>query len=492
MHALIESVERFGSPRIALIGDFMLDRYVYGDADRISPEAPVPVLNTVRTETRAGGAANVAMNILSQGGKVVCIGIVGQDTHGEELHRLLGNAGAETSALLRAPGRQTTVKSRFVGLAQHRHAQQMFRVDAEMDEALSDSAWGSLHGAVRSHLRSVKLLVLQDYNKGVLTDERTPLVIADARQAGCPVVVDPARIRSYARYRGATLLTPNRYEAELASGVTITDDASLERASRQIVQIAQAKGVVITLDKEGAYLYDGNGPGRRIPTRVRSVYDVSGAGDAVLAMLAVSLGEGCDWDHAVALANVAGGLEVERLGVVAISREEVLDELRHMIGLRGGKVVSRKRLIEEVARRRHEGQTIVFTNGCFDLLHMGHIRHLRQARELGSCLIVAINSDHGVKRLKGDKRPIIGHAERSEMLGALECVDYVTVFDEETPEALLEATRPDILVKGGTTKEIVGRRLVEGYGGRVLTLEKVEGLSTTRIIDRIIETNERG
>ncbi len=492
MHDLIERIEAFGSPRIALIGDFMLDRYVYGDTERISPEAPVPVLNTVRQESRAGGAGNVAANILSLGGTVATIGVVGQDPPGEELMRLLAAAGAETSNMLRFAGRPTTVKTRFVGLAQHRHAQQMFRVDTEVNTPAPESVLGSLHGAVRSQLnQGASVLVLQDYNKGLLTDAGTPQIIADARQAGRLVLVDPARIGDYRRYRGATLLTPNRYEAELASGVKITDDAALEHAARRIIAIAHVNAVVITLDKEGAYLREESGKGRRIPTRPRAVYDVTGAGDAVLAMLAVALGEGCPYDQAVALANVMGGLEVERPGVVAISKEEVLDELRRMIGLRGGKVMNRKRLAEEVARRRQRGETIVFTNGCFDLLHMGHIRHLRQARELGSCLIVAVNSDESVRRLKGPQRPVIGQAERAEMLGALECVDYVTVFDEDTPEPLLDILKPDILVKGGTTASVVGKKLVEGYGGRVLTLELVDGLSTTTIINRILGANDQ-
>jgi len=492
MHDLIHIVERFGSPSIALVGDFMLDRYVYGDAERISPEAPVPVLRTVRAESRAGGAANVAANILGLGGKVACIGVVGDDAPGQELVGLLADAGAETSALLRLPDRATTVKERFIGLALHRHAQQMFRVDTEVVEPLGSGAWGSLRAAVRSQIeKGVKVLVLQDYNKGVLSDLGTPRMIADARQGHCTVLVDPARITDYRRYQGATLLVPNRYEAELASGVSITDDASLERAARQIGRVAQVQAVVITLDKEGAYLLETGGTGRRIPTRPRSVYDVSGAGDAVLAMLGVALAEGCPLDQAVALANVIGGLEVERLGVVALTRREVLDELYHMIGLRGGKVLPPKRLAEEVARRRRLGETVVFTNGCFDLLHMGHIRHLRQARELGSCLIVAINSDQSVRRLKGPSRPVIGQTERAEMLGALECVDYVTVFQEDTPEALLELLRPDVLVKGGTTTEVVGKAIVESYGGRVLTLDVVEGWSTTTIINRILDTSDR-
>jgi len=252
---------------------------------------------------------------------------------------------------------------------------------------------------------------------------------------------------------------------------------------------AQAEAVVITLDREGAYLLTKD-LARRIPTRPRAVYDGTGAGDEVLAMLATAVAEGCDYEQAVALANVAGGVEVERFGVVPIRRDELEDEMRRLIGLRGGKIVSRERLAEEVARRRGRGETIVFTNGCFDLLHMGHVRYLQEARELGSCLIVAINSDQSVRRLKGPSRPIIGQDERAEMLSAMECVDYVTIFHEDTPCALLELLRPDILAKGGTTSSVVGKEIVEGYGGKVLTLQRVEGLSTTEIIEQIIDRNQ--
>jgi D-beta-D-heptose 7-phosphate kinase/D-beta-D-heptose 1-phosphate adenosyltransferase len=486
MHQLIDRIEKFGQPRIVVLGDFMLDRYVYGDTERISPEAPVPVLKILRTESRTGGASNVASAVLALGGKVACVGVVGQDSAGEELSQMLSAAGAETSTLIRLRERPTTVKSRYVGLAQHRHAQQMLRVDEETSQPLTDAIRSTLRAAVRGQLAGAKVLALQDYDKGVLSDANTPQIIADARSAGVAVLVDPARVRDYRRYRGATLLKPNRYEAALASGVAITDDASLERAARELLLLADVEAVAITLDKEGAYLMTRGGEGRRLATRPRSVYDVTGAGDEVLAMLAMALAEKCPLEEAVMLSNVAGGLEVERFGVVPVTREEIVEELRHEIGLRGGKVLSRARLVEEVARRRRRGESIVFTNGCFDLLHMGHVRYLQQARELGSCLIVAINSDDSVRRLKGPARPVIGENERAEMLGSLECVDLVTVFDEDTPIPLLEAVRPDVLAKGGTTPVIVGRELVEGYGGKVTNLDLVAGLSTTQIIERIV------
>jgi len=492
MQKLIEDLEALGSPRVVLVGDYMLDRWVYGDTERLSQEAPVPVLRVARTEERTGAAGNVAAAIVALGGQVSCVGVTGDDAGGEKLAELLNDAGAEARSLMRVKDRPTTVKTRYVGLAQHKNAQQILRVDHEVTDDIPAEARRELMGLLDRELAAdAPIVAIQDHNKGVLTDESTPEIIARATGSGRPVIVDPALIGDYGRYRGATLLTPNRYEASLASGVEITDQESLELAARRLIECTQAEAVMITLDREGIFLLSEAWAGRRHPPRPRAVYDGTGAGDAVLASVAVALGQGWDYASAADLANIVGGLEVERFGVVAISKQEVLDELRRIIGLRGGKTLHRGPLAEELARRRQRGETIVFTNGCFDLLHMGHVRYLQQARELGSCLVVAINSDDSIKRLKGPDRPVIGQDERAEMLGALECVDYVTVFEEDTPIPLLELLRPELLVKGGTTSEVVGREVVEGYGGKVMKLDLVEGLSTTEIIDRIVSRNNK-
>jgi D-beta-D-heptose 7-phosphate kinase / D-beta-D-heptose 1-phosphate adenosyltransferase len=487
MNHLMQALDRLGSPLIAVLGDYMLDGYVYGDVERISPEAPVPVLKVLRREDRPGGAANVVSSVLAMGGRAACVGVAGRDSAGGALSRLLAEAGADTAGLLQFPERSTTVKSRHVGLAQHRHQQQILRVDDETAQPLPPARQEELRRALAREIERCDLIAIEDYDKGAITDESGPALIAMARKAGKKVLVDPAGISNYERYAGATLLTPNRYEAQAASGVRLVDDASLEKAAGRLADRTGAEAVVIKLDKEGAFLFEG-GRGRRVPTRPRDVYDVTGAGDVVLAMLATALASGCSFDTATGLANVAGGLEVEHFGVVPIYRDEVRAELQRALGLRAGKVMDRDRLAEEVRRRRSRGEAIVFTNGCFDLLHMGHVRYLRQARQLGGCLIVAINTDKSVARLKGPMRPVIGQDERAEMLAALECVDYVTLFDEDTPHALLSLFRPDLLVKGGSTPVVVGREVVEGYGGRVATLELAEGLSTTRIIERILSS----
>ncbi len=492
MQELVQRLGRLGSPRVALIGDFMLDEYLYGDVERISPEAPVPVLKVLRSEQRAGGAGNVATAVLAMGGKVSCIGVRGDDAQSESLTNLLVSAGAETHTLVRLARQRAIVKTRYVGLAQHRNEQQVLRVDRDPVDPVPDGVLTSVISGVRVQAREAGAVAVQDHDKGLLTAGSGPRVIAAAAEAKVPVIVDPARITDYRRYVGATVLTPNRYEAELATGVRIGDDASLAMAAERILHVTGAESVVITLDREGCYVCGRSGEGTRIPSpRPRAVSDVTGAGDEVLAVLAVAVAGGCELRDAAMLANIAGGLEVERFGVVPIERRDVLAELNRLVGLRGGKVADREHVAEVLAARRKRGETVVFTNGCFDLLHMGHVRYLRQARELGDCLIVAINSDDSVRRLKGPHRPVIGQEERAEMLGSLECVDHVTVFDEDTPVPLLELLRPDILAKGGTTPVVVGRELVEGYGGRVLTLDRVDGLSTTEIIDRIVETRAR-
>ena len=490
MDDLIEHLERFGRPRVALVGDFMLDRSFFGDAERLSPDAPVPVLNVVRSENSSGGAGNVARSILALGGDVACVGLIGADWSGQELVKILSAGGAATDSLVPLADRQTTVKTRYVGLAQHRHAQHMLRVDSETAEPINAAQQRKLLEAVGNELPNCRVLAVQDHDKGLLTDEGTPELIASARRVDVPVIVDPALIDSYTRYRGATLLAPNRYETAHASGVEITDAASLARAAERLLEATDAQAVIVTLDREGAYLHTCSGHGQRIVhPHPRSVYDVSGAGDQVLATIALAVAEGCEPAEAAALANVAGGLAVEQVGFVPITRREMLDELDRMKGLLGGKVTDRSALARMIGRRRQRGETVVFTNGCFDLLHAGHVRYLRQARQLGSCLVVGVNSDRSARKLKGPTRPIIGQDERAEMLSSLECVDYVTIFDEDTPEALLELLQPDILAKGGSTPVIVGRRMVESHGGKVVRLDEVKDLSTTRIIDRITQAH---
>ena len=289
MQDLIERIEGFDSPRVVLAGDFMLDRYVYGDVERISPEAPVPVLRVIRTDSRPGGAGNVAAAILALGGKAACVGIRGDDAPGEELSNLLAMSGCETAAIVRLAGRSTTIKTRYVGRAQHRNDQQILRVDHDPADAIPERVQVSLVAAVRGEIRRAGALAIQDHRKGVITESTAPEMIAEAEKAGVPALVDPAPVRDYRRYRGATVLLPNAYEAALASGIEITDEASLEQAARRLLDAAQGQAVIVTLGQEGMFLATADGAARRFATRPRAVYDGTGAGDEVLAMLGVSL-----------------------------------------------------------------------------------------------------------------------------------------------------------------------------------------------------------
>jgi len=487
MNSLLTLLSGFGSPPVLLVGDFMLDRYVYGDVERISPEAPVPVLKVGRSEIRAGGAGSVAAALQALGAHTLCVGAIGDDAEGEQLREALSATGADVSGLLASRKHCTTVKTRYVGLAQQKSPHQMLRVDSDPAGGFGEELSDRLKEAYRGALGTARAVAVQDHNKGVVTAASCAGLVADAADAGVPVIIDPARIPSYERYRGASVITPNRWESAFATGITIAGGESLGRAAARLLDVTAAGTVAVTLDKDGIYVLESGSTGQMIGTRPRTVYDATGAGDETLAMMAVAIAEGCTPYDAAGLANVAGGLEIEQFGVVPIARQQVIEELQRLIGLCGIKVMGRGRLENEIARRRRNGETIVFTNGCFDLLHMGHVRHLRQARELGTCLVVAINSDEGVRRLKGEARPVIGQDERAEILAALECVDYVTVFDEDTPIPLLELLQPDVLVKGGDTDTIVGSEIVEQYGGTVRRLEKLEGPSTTEIISRITE-----
>ncbi len=490
---LIRFVDRWKTRKIVVVGDFMLDRYTYGNAQRLSPDAPVPVLATQRAEDHPGGAANVCLDLLALRCKVACVGVVGQDDTAKRLNAALKKAGCDTSGLIDAPDRPTTVKHNFIGLAQHRHPQKMFRVDEESREPIGAKLTERLLAKARSQLRGAAALCLEDYNKGVLTDGLCRSLIALAKKLGIPVLVDPAAITDYHKYRGATCITPNRTEAALATGTALNGDDEQQRR-RNTLKMGKAltrqlslQALVLTLDKQGALLMEKGKPPVMVPTQARSVYDVTGAGDMVLAMLAGALANGADWRTAVELANTAAGLEVEKFGVVPIELDEVLLSLLRQQHEELGKVRTLDQLLGELAAYRKQGRRIAFTNGCFDILHAGHISYLRAARQAGDLLVIGLNSDRSIKRIKGEGRPVNSEADRVMVLSELESIDYIAVFDEDTPVKLLKAIRPDVLVKGADYRrdQVVGGDFVESYGGRVELVKLVRGRSTTNIIQKI-------
>ena len=474
--------------KIVVVGDFMVDRYLYGDADRISPEAPVPVLRVVRQEDALGGAGSVAADIIALGARAHCVGVVGDDAAATVMRGLLKKAGADAEALVTVPGRPTTHKTRLIGLAQHRHRQQLIRIDDESTEPVDEATRQALLTGFLPLLDDCHAVCIEDYDKGVLASGLSRAIIDAARRHGVPVLVDPASISDYARYTGATIVTPNRTETEKLTGLSLRSIDAVRRAAENIHAACHAQHVCVTLDAEGAALIGPGGSFEHVPTQSRDVYDVTGAGDAVLAALTVALATGGTLLEAVALANVAGGLEVEKFGCVPIRRDELLGEimLEHDKGI--GKVRTLDALLAELSRRRARGQTVAFTNGCFDFIHAGHVAGFSFCKQHADVLVVGLNSDASVKRLgKGPNRPITGQDDRAAVLAALADVDYVVIFDEDTPQALIEAVRPDILVKGQDWegKTVVGQEFVEKHGGKVLLVPLVEGRSTTAIIERI-------
>jgi D-beta-D-heptose 7-phosphate kinase/D-beta-D-heptose 1-phosphate adenosyltransferase len=473
-----------------VVGDFMLDRLVYGNADRLCNDAPVPVLHVQKTEVRPGGAANVAQNLVAMRATVKAFGICGDDADGIELHRLLEAAGIDPDGVLADDSRPTTVKQSLIGLAQHRHPQKMFRLDYESTRPLDEARAALLLLAFERALPDADVICLEDYNKGVCTNTLCRGIIERAKRAGKPVFVDPAAIADYSKYRGCTTITPNRTEAQRATSVNPGDDAPPEaygEAALRLLEQLELDAAVITLDRHGALLLERDGPARVVPTEARRVYDVSGAGDMVLAALAAARANGLDWPDSVRFANIAAGLEVEEFGVVAIPLERIhADVLRRERSTRG-KLRTLDELMVEVSAARARGERVVFTNGCFDVLHAGHVSLLRRAAELGDFLVVAVNTDESVRKLKGPERPIYSLQDRAQLLGELECVGAVVAFGDDTPEQVIRAVRPDVLVKGAqyAVETIPGAAFVQSTGGRVELLDIVEGRSTTRTVAKI-------
>lgn len=472
------------SIKALVIGDLMLDEYLWGKAERISPEAPVQVVDVQSEEIRLGGAGNVVNNLVALGCSVSVCSVIGDDASGGLLRTIFQDKGVDISALFSEPGRRTGKKSRVV--ASH---QQIVRIDRETRAPISGDAEAAIINSINSRAADYNVLVVSDYLKGVLTNRVLAAIIAAGRAAGVPVVVDP-KGADYGKYSGATIITPNRKEAEQASGVMITDETSLKAAADKLLEQLDLSALLITRSEAGMSLFRENGATLHIPTVAREVYDVSGAGDTVLALLSLGIAAGMSMDDAAALANTAAGIAVGKLGTSTVSPAEIMAEIARGHLDSDNKIKNLDTLVTIIAAERAKGRRIAFTNGCFDLLHVGHVKYLQKARSFGDLLIMGLNSDASIKRLKGEKRPLIGQDERAHILAALDCIDYVVIFDEDTPLELITALKPDILVKGGdyTLEGVVGREIVEAAGGRVELVQFVDGKSTTNIIDKILQS----
>ena len=478
-----ELVRVLGSPRILVVGDLLLDRYVFGAAERISPEAPIPILLATGQEDRLGGAASVAAMLIRLEADAILAGVVGDDESGRILRQCLDELGLGDEHVRTDPSRPTTLKQRYVARAQDRHPQQILRVDVEARAPLAARVGEELLEGLESCWARCDIVLVSDYGKGVCTPGLLRHVFERAGRHGKRVIVDPARGGDYSRYSGCCCLTPNRRETGLATGRSVENACQALDAGEQLRRQLDLEAVVVTLDHEGMVLCHHDGRSQVFPTRERQVYDVTGAGDMVLSVIGLTLAAGGDYPEAITLANAAAGLEVERLGVVTVSRAELAAELGALPLPSPRKQLSIAELVAELDRRRQRGQRVVFTNGCFDILHAGHVHCLQQARAFGDFLVVGLNSDASVCRLKGQGRPLHRSAERASVLAALACVDAITVFDEDTPLRLIEAVRPDLLVKGGDYRpeQVIGREFVESTGGRLVLIPLVEGLSSTRL-----------
>ncbi len=461
---------------ILVIGDLILDRYVSGDVPRISPEAPVPVLWVADEQLRAGGAANVAANIATLGARPRLLGILGKDSAGSQLKRSIRESGVPVSSLLVDPDRPTIQKTRIVA----RH-QQMLRVDREKLAPLSGQLRKSLCRRMRTLSKGAKVVVLSDYAKGVLTAE----VIEQACRLGAPVLVDP-KGSDYRRYRGAYLITPNAKEAQEATGISTATVQGCREAARALLRIGGFEACVITRGSQGIYFYTRDRSEGEFPTRARSVFDVTGAGDTVIAVLALARAAGYPLARAVVLANAAAGLVVERFGAATITPAE-LSEALSPCSISGHKIATLRKAREIARKARAQGRRLVLTNGCFDLMHAGHVESLEFARQQGDFLAVAVNDDPSVRRQKGPCRPVQALMSRMRVLAGLACVDLVVPFSGDTPEAVVRALHPDVLVKGADweRKGVVGQRWVEEHGGRVVLAPILKDHSTSAIIERI-------
>ncbi|QMV18236.1 D-glycero-beta-D-manno-heptose-7-phosphate kinase [Granulicella sp. 5B5] len=474
--------EGFGRLKVLVVGDLMLDRYILGDVDRVSPEAPVPVLRHAQRYERAGGAANVAMNLAGLGCEALLAGFWGDDGERAELAGILSGAKVDVSGVV-TTALPTVSKTRIVG-----RRQQLLRLDIESREKPGRVDEERLRERVELLVEKVQAVVLSDYAKGALTRELCAAVIQKARERGVPVLADP-KTADLSKYSGATVVCPNLGELAAATGVEAHRWDALMMAGEAQRREHEFKYLAVTMSERGICVLSEAGV-RESPARAREVFDVSGAGDTVIATLAAGLAAGVSMETAVELANLAAGVVVGKAGTVPIAAHELVSELTPSSGVRSEeKVLTREQVERRVAEWRAAGETIVFTNGCFDLLHVGHVALLEECRGFGSKVVLGLNTDVSVQRLKGPSRPVVGERERAKVMSALAAVDAVVLFDEETPLALIEALQPDVLVKGGdyTVETVVGHEVVLAAGGRVEIVPIVQGFSTTNIMRKMVE-----
>ena len=477
-----EIVSTFASIRVVVLGDVMLDRFVFGDVQRVSPEAPIPIFRFRHDDQALGGAGNVARNVVRMGGQAALIGVIGEDATGAALVAAASHETGLMASFAIDAGRRTTLKTRFVA-----QGQQLLRVDEETVVTVPTTVSDDLRRRIEAGVGNAKAVILSDYAKGVLTEGTIAAAVSAARRSGALVVVDP-KARDLRRYAGATVITPNALEASQATGIDCDDDEGAARAGRAIASMTGCSAVVITRGARGmTVLGEAQGVDRivHLPTEVRQVYDVSGAGDTVVAALALALSAGAPIEKAAQIANLAAGVAVGKVGTAAVEAAELRRAINQSAVLAHDEKIVDLETAAGIARSwRLREQRVILTNGCFDLLHPGHTTLLRKAKTMGDKLVVAMNSDESIKRLKGPGRPVQNEAARAVVMASIAPVDLVVIFPEDTPLRVIEAIRPDVLVKGAdyALDQVVGRDIVEAYGGRVALVPLEKGYSTSSAI----------
>jgi D-beta-D-heptose 7-phosphate kinase/D-beta-D-heptose 1-phosphate adenosyltransferase len=474
-------ISRFDHCRLLVVGDLMIDEYVWGEVDRISPEAPVQVVSVKNEEYTLGGAGNVVNNLVALGAKVSVLGVTGTGRDGKLLRNRLKDLGVDTRGVIQERSRPTTKKTRII--ADH---QQVLRIDRETKKEVAFSTFKSLTTLAEKIIPGVDLILISDYGKGLITRNLIADLVKIAKNNNKITIADP-KGRDFTKYSGVSLLTPNSREASLASGVEISDPKNISTAGKILIEKSGIEKLLITCGKDGMVLFE---PGRKpfkISTKAREVYDVSGAGDTVMAVLGLGMAAGLPLKEAITLANTAAGIVVGKVGTATVSKRELLQALKQSSENNASKYKSLNEISQLCRKLQKDRKRIVLTNGCFDLLHVGHIRLFSASKELGDVMIVAIDDDDSVKLLKGAGRPVIGAAERVRILSALDSVDYVVVFATNELDNVLGAIRPDVLTKGSDyeSAKILGREIVESFGGRIEQIPITEEISTTQIINSI-------
>ena len=472
---------KFSHCKLLVVGDLMIDEYLWGDVERISAEAPVQVVSITHEEYNLGGSGNVVNNLVTLGAQVSAAGVVGAGADGNLVLEKFKQLGVDTRAVLPDSGRPTTRKTRVI--AGHQH---VLRIDRETKKDISPPVLKTLVKRANEIIPQVDVILVSDYGKGVITRSLLKPLIATARKHGKVIIADPKGL-DFTKYAGVTIITPNKKEAGLAQGIEIIDESTLLEAGAGILESTGIDKVLITLGKDGMVLMENNKPPYKIKAEARQVYDVSGAGDTVIASLGLGLASGLPLETAVTLANTAAGLVVGKVGTATISQAELTNASTRWYDMSTLKQVELDDIGNLANNLKKQGKKIVLTNGCFDLLHAGHIMFFSAAKQRGDVLVVALDDDDSVTNLKGPGRPVIRARERIQIISALDVVDYVVIFSTGELKELIQTLRPDVLAKGSNykTDEVYGHEIVEGLGGRVVLIPVNEDISSTRIINNI-------